>query len=367
MASGSFWRRWFGDRSHAPALSPPSATGSPVVEGAVVGGPLAEGPVTEGLVTEGLVTEGPVVARVAPEAEVADARMINAEPKVREVTTTAELDAVMKEVDAAHAISDDAVRAALRSFRFVADTATLPSDPFTPEYAKYQLELYELIAGRAYKIENERSSFLGADPSALPFPYYTQSWKTVSDHLMLTGLIIRTLELPSKSSVLELGSGWGNTTLALAQMGYQVTAIDIEQRFLDIVEHRCRGLANPPRLLCRGFAGVGELEDTFDAIVFDASFHHCADHRALLAALVDRLKPGGKVLFAAEPIEESLPMPWGLRLDGGSVWSTRCFGWLELGFTETYFREAARRAGFSVEKVHHPVDEFGTMFLARPR
>ena len=57
---------------------------------------------------------------------------------------------------------------------------------------------------------------------------------------------------------------------------------------------------------------------------------------ALLAALVGRLKPGGKVLFAAEPIDETLPMPWGLRLDGGSVWSTRCFGWLELGFTETY-------------------------------
>jgi SAM-dependent methyltransferase len=127
-----------------------------------------------------------------------------------------------------------------------------------------------------------------------------------------------------------------------------------------VVAHRCKGLANPPRLLCRDFAGVAQLEDRFDAIVFDASFHHCSDHRALLASLVDRLKSEGKVLFAAEPIDETLPMPWGLRLDGGSVWSSRCFGWLELGFTETYFR-----AGFSVEKLHHPVDEFGTMFVAR--
>lgn len=289
------------------------------------------------------------------------------EPKVREVSTVAELDAMLMEVDAAHAISDDAVRTALRSFKYAVDFAGLPSDPFSAEYAQYQLDLYELIAGRPYRIENERSSFLSGDPSSLPFPYTTQSWKTVSDHLMLTGLIIRTLALPSKASVLEFGSGWGNTTLALAQMGYQVTAIDIEQRFLDMVEHRCRGLINPPRLLCRDFAGVGELEDKFDAIVFDASFHHCRDHRALLAALVDRLKPGGKVLFAAEPIDEMLPMPWGLRLDGGSVWSTRCFGWLELGFTETYFREAAGRAGFSVEKVHHPVDEFATMYVARPK
>lgn len=349
MASGGFWRRWFGDRSHATAQSPSAAIEAPVIEAPVNEAPSALPP------------------EFLKPSSVAEVRPADVEPKVREVTSIAELDAVLKEVEDAHAISDDAVRAALQSFRFGVDLAALPSDPFSPEYAKYQLGLYELIAGRPYKIENEHSNFLGADPSVLPFPYYTQSWKTVSTHLMLTGLIIRTLELPSKSSVLEFGSGWGNTTLALAQMGYQVTAIDIEQRFLDMVEYRCRGLANPPRLLCRDFTGVAELDDTFDAIVFDASFHHCADHRALLAALVDRLKPGGKVLFAAEPIDEALPMPWGLRLDGGSVWSTRCFGWLELGFTETYFREAVDRAGFSVEKVHHPVDEFGTMFIARPK
>lgn len=348
MASGSLWRRWFGDRSHAPAQSASSVGEVPVVEG-----PAAE-----------MSSTVPPKSTVLPVAEVPAS---DAEPRVREVATIGELDAVLKEVDAAHAISDDAVRAALQSFRYVVDFANLPSDPFSKEYADYQLDLYELIAGRPYKIENERSSFLDAGPSALPFPYYTQSWKTVSTHLMLTGLIIKTLELPSRSSVLEFGSGWGNTTLALAQMGYQVTAIDIEQRFLDIVDHRCRGLANPPRLLCRDFASVAELEDRFDAIVFDASFHHCSDHRSLLASLRDRLKPGGKVLFAAEPIDETLPMPWGLRLDGGSVWSTRCFGWLELGFTETYFREAASRVGFSVKKVHHPVDEFGTMFVARPR
>lgn len=348
MASGSIWRRWFGERPPVPAHSPSS----------VIETPVAEAPVVE-------------VACAAlhdpSEPSQAEAPSVAAVPGVREVTTIAELDAVLKEVDAAHAISDDAVRAALQSFRFGVDLATLPPDPFSKEYADYQLGLYERIAGRPYRIENERSSFLGTDPGALPFPYYTQSWRTVSSHLMLTALIIRTLGLPAKSSVLEFGSGWGNTTLALAQMGYQVTAIDIEQRFLDMVEHRCRGLANPPRLLCRDFAGVARLDDTFDAIVFDASFHHCSDHQALLAALVDRLKPGGKVLFAAEPIDDALPMPWGLRLDGGSVWSTRCFGWLELGFTETYFRDAASRAGFSVEKVHHPADEFGTMFIARPR
>ena len=346
MVSGSFWRRWFADRS--PARSPPPLTTAAVDEAPAVGQPVEAPP-------------------APPEPPVAELHAAKAAPGVREITTMAELDAVLREADAAHAISDDALRAALASFRYVVDLAGLPSDPFSKEYTDYQLGLYELVAGRPYKVENERSTFPSGDPGSLPFPYFTESWKTVSSQLMLTGLIIKTLALPSRSSILELGSGWGNTTLALASMGYRVTAIDIEPHYLAMVAHRCRGLANPPRLLCRDFASVAELDDRFDAIVFDASFHHSVDHRALLAALVGRLKPGGKVLFAAEPIEDSLPMPWGLRLDGGSVWSTRCRGWLELGFTETYFREAANRAGFSVEKVHHPVDEFGTMYIARPR
>lgn len=287
-------------------------------------------------------------------------------PAIREVSSIAELDAILKEVAAAHAVSDDAVLSALHSFKYVVDIADLPSDPFSPEYAKYQLDLYEGIAGRPYRIENEQTSYLSGDAAALPFPYYTKSWKIASDHIVMLGLIIKALALPPNASILEFGPGWGNTVLAFAQMGYRVTAVDIEQRFLDIIDHRCRGLATPPRLLRRDFLQVAELGERFDAILFYESFHHSSDHQALLASLPGLLNPGGKVLFAAEPIHD-MPMPWGLRLDGMSVWSTRCFGWLELGFTETYFREALKRAGLGVEKLHYPVTDLGTMFLAQPQ
>lgn len=287
-----------------------------------------------------------------------------AEP-IRTISTISELDEKLKEVDAAHAVSDDAVRKELASFRFVVDSSSIPSDPFSKEYEEFQFRLYELISGRPYRIENERTSFLNDDPGALPFPYYTKSWKTVSDHILLVGLIIKTLELSADSSILEFGAGWGNTTLALSQTGYKVTAVDIERRYLNVVRHRCRELGNQPRLLERDFSLVNELGEKFDAILFDASFHHCSDHRALLGGLRNRLKPGGKVLFAAEPIDETLPMPWGLRLDGGSVWATRCFGWLELGFRESYFREAASRAGLSIEKFSYPLTDLGTLYVAR--
>jgi 2-polyprenyl-3-methyl-5-hydroxy-6-metoxy-1,4-benzoquinol methylase len=288
-----------------------------------------------------------------------------AERVTRNISSIEELDEVLKEVHAAHAVSDDAVRAALQSFRYVIDVDDLPANPFSDAYKQYQFDLYERIAGRPYRVDNERSSFLSDDVGTLPFPYYTQSWKTVSDHIIMMGLIVKTLALPSKASILEFGPGWGNTTLMFAQMGYDVTAIDIEQRFLDVVAFRCKDLANPPRLVCGDFAQIREMDDRFDAILFNESFHHCSDHNGLLAALPDRLKPGGRILFAGEPVDEALPMPWGLRLDGMSVWSTRCFGWLELGFRETYFQEALKRAGFAVEKVQYSVTDFGTMFTAR--
>lgn len=331
MIFAKSWRRWAGkDTATAPEVPMPVA-------------PMA------------VVVDSPPPPPAVPHA-----------PAVRDVSSIAELDIVLKEVAAAHAISDDAVRTALGSFRYAVDIGGLPPDPFSPEYRKYQLDLYEGIAGRPYRIENEETSYLSGDAGALPFPYYTESWKTVSDHVVMLGLIIKTLALPARASILEFGPGWGNTVLALAQMGYRVTAVDIEQRFLDIIAHRCRDLATPPRLLRRDFLQVAELDERFDAILFYESFHHCSDHQALLARLPDLLNPGGKVVFAAEPIHDHLSMPWGLRLDGMSVWSTRCFGWLELGFTETYFREALKRAGLSVEKLDYPVTDLGTLFVARP-
>ena len=87
-------------------------------------------------------------------------------------------------------------------------------------------------------------------------------------------------------------------------------------------------------------------DELFDVAVFFESFHHCADHIALLHRLHDVLRPGGVVFFAAEPIQK-LDYPWGPRLDGLSVWSSRTHGWLELGFDNAYFERALSRTGWS--------------------
>jgi hypothetical protein len=56
------------------------------------------------------------------------------------------------------------------------------------------------------------------------------------------------------------------------------------------------------------------------------------------------------VLFAAEPVQR-LDYPWGPRLDGLSVWSSRTYGWLELGFDMQYFDAALARTGWKGRRV----------------
>src|ERR1019366_5708988 len=95
----------------------------------------------------------------------------------------------------------------------------IPADPYSDEYADRQFEFYRFISERPkYEIENERSDF--PTDANRPFPYYTESPETVGHQLMAIGFIIMSMGLPARSSILELGPGWGNTTIELALMGY---------------------------------------------------------------------------------------------------------------------------------------------------
>jgi SAM-dependent methyltransferase len=111
---------------------------------------------------------------------------------------------------------------------------------------------------------------------------------------------------------------------------------------------------------------VDSFGQTFDAVLFYESFHHCWDHILMLRKLHDVLRPGGRVFFAAEPITDAFPMPWGLRLDGESVWAIRQNGWLELGYTEEYFTATLRREGWSSVKHVAQDTHLGTIFEASP-
>ncbi len=283
---------------------------------------------------------------------------------MRVIRTIDELDAMLVQLDAAAAISDDELRRVFTTFR-MEFPLELPADPDSDEYRAVQMRLYEWLHGRPYAVSNEVTVFDLETHVRYPFPYSTQSPDTVGNHIIAIGHVIRTLGLRGGQSVLEFGPGWGNTTLTLARMGCHVTAVDIEAKFLALIQERARTKGLEIETLHGDFSLARTLERRFDAVLFFECFHHCADHQALVASLDRIVARGGKILFAAEPILDEFPLPWGLRLDGESLWAIRRHGWLELGFQETYFRALLDRNGWRVDKVVCAETPWGVIYVAK--
>ncbi len=281
---------------------------------------------------------------------------------VKVVRTVEEADAMLAHFDEAFATSDDAAREAFRQYHMVLD-ADLPDDPFSPEYRQRILDLYEWMHGKPYAPTNEVTELDIDSALRTPVPYLTRSTATVGQHLMIVGHAIRSMDLPPDSKVLEFGPGWGNIAEALSRMGHEMTVVDIEPHFLELIRRRIELAGRSITTVQGDFGTVTELEEQFDAVVFFECFHHCLDHVQLLQELQRVVKPGGRIYLAAEPVNDAFPFPWGPRLDGESVWAIRRNGWLELGFQERYLFDALERTGWEGRRVSFDEMPFASVYV----
>lgn len=232
--------------------------------------------------------------------------------------------------------------------------APVPSDHGSDEYKRYQMRLYEHIAGKRYEPEKtELATGLSLEEAvADPWPFQTRDPGTIGHYLMGVAQILRVLGRCPTRSVLEYGPGWGHTSIAMARSGLEVTAVDVEPMFLRFIE-RSAALHNCTIRTHHGtFGEMPDLDAKFDAVVFFESFHHCFDHRQMIQDLRSHLSPGGRFVLCNENIGPTSPYPWGIRMDAHSLWAVSQLGWMELGFTEQYILELFRSEGFSVIKHH---------------
>ena len=241
----------------------------------------------------------------------------------------------------------------------------LPDDPDSDAYRQAQMKLYEWLHGKPYATANEVSAFDIESALARPFPYSTASPKTVGDHLIGIGHVIRTLDLKPGQSVLEFGPGLGKY--------HGDHGADGTGRHRD--RHRTQFRRADPSPRREQGTGPERAAGRFldDRSNSTGNSMRCCSSNASTIALNTRpwwprstgsVAPGGKVLFAAEPILDQFPIPWGLRLDGESLWAIRKHGWLELGFQETYFRGLLARHGWQVAKVTCPETLWGNILVA---
>jgi SAM-dependent methyltransferase len=274
------------------------------------------------------------------------ARAVLRRPGPRRLTLDA-LDEELARATELMATAPDDAHALLQSF-VLALPSSPPGDPFSEPYGEWTWDLYRRISGRdSYDTSHEASPFDLELARQRPFPYQSGSLTMVARDLSARGHLLRALSDLAPRRVVEFGPGWGNVTADMVATGLDVTAVEVDENFCRLVTERCHG---PGRLeveqadMLTFYAG-----HRYDAAVFYESFHHCADHLAMLRHLHGIVRPGGAVFFAAEPIQR-LEYPWGPRLDGLSVWSSRTHGWLELGFDERYFTRALARTGWRAER-----------------
>jgi SAM-dependent methyltransferase len=263
------------------------------------------------------------------------------------LTTLAALDEKLAECSAA--ASDNALRDVFSSFRMDV-SKDVPPDPFGQEYLDVQMAFYQRLAGKAYVPENEVSYLDVQQGARRPFPFSSGNAQLAGEHMIALGFLLRSIQVPQGGRIIEFGAGWGNTSIALAQLGYRVTVVDIEKRFCDVISLRAAQLGLDVEVVHGDFFSAENITEPYDAALFYECFHHCSDHVRLLKALKSAVKPHGRVYFGAEPIVDDFPIPWGVRTDGESLWAIRSNGWLELGFRTDYFVEILRRSGWSAEK-----------------
>ncbi len=246
-------------------------------------------------------------------------------------------------------------------------------DPFDPNYMRLAQQLYRTLANvdDYNPWINERTPYIDLSRTvSSPMPYAYGDSTTVGDFMLSWGWILRTLDVRAGAKVLEYGAGEAQLSIALARMGCDVSIVDIEERYLQAVKTQCAALGINIHTQRGQFGDSVPEKQQFDRILFYEAFHHALDHAEVLAKVRPLLAPEGFVLLAGEPVVElgnpAVPFPWGPRLDGISVRSSRRFGWCELGFQRPYLIERAMRSGFSVQYAPCALTGRGDCYILRP-
>ena len=267
---------------------------------------------------------------------------------MRVMETDSDLDAFIMDCERAASVSDAELRTVFSQATMRYSTVDVV-DPMGEDYRDKQLALFSRIANGSYT-GKEITPFDVAAAVTRPFPYVTGNPAIAGEHYGLMGFFLRQMSsLPPGSRILEFGPGWGNLTIALAKLGFKMTAVDVDPGFCDLLRARADIESAPITVIEADFFWAETVVEPFDAVVFFECFHHCPDHLRLLRALHHALKPSGRILFGGEPIVDDFPVPWGVRLDGQSIWAIRQLKHLELGFRAEYFREALQYAGWQAQ------------------
>ena len=109
--------------------------------------------------------------------------------------------------------------------------------------------------------------------------------------------------LPSSGEILEIGCGAGTITIGLAERGYNIAAVDLSEKMIELAESRVReeGLSDRVVFHAADARNLEVIGGEYDAVLLMGPLYHLVyreDRIQALKEVYNRLKPGG-VIFSA--------------------------------------------------------------------
>ena len=117
-------------------------------------------------------------------------------------------------------------------------------------------------------------------------------------------LILDTLDLPKKSSILEIGCGWGGFLEYASSVGYKIKGITISQEQFKFASNRIIGLTNDPEIELIDYR---KLKGKFDAVVSIEMFEAVGSKywKTYFDVIKKLLKSDGKALIQTITMKEA--------------------------------------------------------------
>ncbi|WP_181183197.1 class I SAM-dependent methyltransferase [Mesorhizobium sp. B3-1-7] len=237
-------------------------------------------------------------------------------------------------------------------------------DPFGEEYVAQQIELYKEISVRDLNQQaNELTDFILADHVAGANPYTLFPPTSVALHTVRVSRAVQYSGLMSGDHVLDMGCGWGTSCELMAFCGLEVTGLDINPRFVELVNTRAKRIGHKVGAVQGSFEDIPG-DSLYDAALYYESLHHAVKPWETLSLVHSRLKAGGKLMLAGEPVND-MWKHWGIRTDPLSVYCIRKFGWFESGWSADFISRCVKRCGFEIEHFEAEPGSIGWIMIAR--
>jgi len=176
------------------------------------------------------------------------------------------------------------------------------------------------------------------------------------DTLVLDRWLWLKKRLPNTNSddlLLDCGCGSGAISVAAAKRGYQVTGINNDDTQLEHSTHRAKqyaqGRAKFEKCDLRELSDKTDLHNQFDVVICFEAIEHILDDRKLFRALVQCLKPGGRLLLTTPYFHYKAMSPE----DDGPISKVEHGGHVRRGYTPIMLRELCRDAAVELENISY--------------